>query len=125
MKGLEPKSPEWLDDQRLHTRWVDARIATVRTAQREQPAMTGDISPGGMQLALVGDKAPKLAHQIAVDVAFEKDVVKLWGQIVYAVPKTWGLLVGVRFNPQPATVQNFLYRRYACSPDAQRGAGHH
>jgi hypothetical protein len=125
MKEPKANSPRSLGDNRLHTRWADARIATVRTAQREQLAMTGNISPGGMQLALVGDKAPKLAHQIAVDVAFEEDVVKLWGQIVYAVPKTWGLLVGVRFNPQPAAVQNFLYRRYACSPAAQRGAGHH
>jgi hypothetical protein len=76
--------------------------------------MTKDISPGGMQLALVGDKVSKLPHQIAIDVAFEEQVVKFWGQVVYASPKTWGLLVGVRFNRQPAAVQDFLFRRYVC-----------
>ena len=114
MQGLEPRSPVWSDDQRLHTRWVDARIASVRTAQRERPAMTGDISPGGMQLALVGDKSSKLPHQIVIDVAFEEHVVRFWGQVVYTLPKTWGLLVGVRFKRQPAAVQNFLFRRYMC-----------
>ena len=112
MKNLKAKTTEWLDEQRLHTRWVDARMATVRTAQEAQSAMTGDISPGGMQLALVGDRAPKLGHQIAIDVAFEEELVKFWGQVVYALPKTWGLLVGVRFNQQPTSVQNFLFHRY-------------
>jgi len=114
MKELEPNSPRWLVDNRLHTRKVDARIATVRTALREQLAMTGDISPGGMQLAVVGDKEPELGNQIAIDVAFEEQVVKFWDQVVYALPKGPGLLVGVRFKQQPAVVQNFLFRRYVC-----------
>ena len=114
MKELRPNSPRSLGDNRLHTRWADARIATVRTAQREQLAMTGDISPGGMQLAVVGDKEPELGHQMAIDVAFEEQVVKFWGQVVYALPKEPGLLVGVRFKQQPAAVLNFLFRRYMC-----------
>ncbi|HSH69497.1 MAG TPA: hypothetical protein VK997_06240, partial [Deferrisomatales bacterium] len=62
----------------------------------------------------VGDTSSRLPGQIVIDVAFEEQLVRFWGQVVYALPKTWGLLVGVRFKRQPAAVQDFLFRRYVC-----------
>jgi len=67
-----------------------------------------------MQLALVADTKTKLDHQLTINVAFEEQVVKFWGEVVYASPKKWGLLVGVRFKRQPAGVRDFLFRRYVC-----------
>ncbi len=61
-----------------------------------------------------GETATTLPHQIAINVAFEEQVVKFWREVVYSSPKNWGLLVGVRFNRQPAAVRDFLFRRYVC-----------
>ena len=123
MQGLQPKEPGWPHDERQHTRWKDTRLATVRTGEGERPAMTEDISPGGMQFALMGENALDLPPKMAIEVAFEEDVLEFSGQVVYAVSMEWGLLVGLRFEQQSAEIRDFLFRRYICQ-QAKQDEGH-
>ncbi len=120
MEARMAKGSEWLDDRRESLRWVDGHMAFVRTEDREQRAVTGDISLGGMQLAVVGDNTADPGPEIVVDVAFEQQVLELRGRVAYAVAKSWGHLVGVRFDRDSEAVRDFLSLRYACAPAGVR-----
>lgn len=120
MAKLSPRSKEWLSCVREYTRWADVRMVTVRTTHRELHGMAGDISLGGMQVALAGDELPMLDRPIEIDVAYEDEIVRFLGRPVYAHRKEWGVLVGVRFPRQTPAAQAFLAKRYPPSPE---GAG--
>ena len=122
MDRWKRKESEWLDERRESPRWVDGRMAFIRSEDREQLAVTGDISLGGMQLAVVGDRVSDPGPEVAVDVAFERQVLELHGRVAYTVAKDWGFLVGVRFNRGSEAVRDFLTLRYECSPEGARRA---
>ena len=117
MPKLTPRSKEWLSCNREHTRWADVRMVTVRTTHEERQGMAGDISIGGMQLALAGNELPMLDRPIEIDVAYEEEVVRFLGRPVYAIRKDWGVLIGVRLPRQTPDVQDFLAKRYPSSPE--------
>ena len=90
-----PCTPEDHDPESRHEqRWIVRRMAFATIGDTEYPAVTGDLSSRGMQLALVGAE-PCFGEPVTAEVALERDVVEARGTIAYVLPRPWGSLVGV------------------------------
>lgn len=108
------RHPEWLDDARREPRWLDVKPAVAYLGDLECAAMTGDVSLGGVRLALVGH-APRPGERIQVEVAFEDRLIEVNGRVAYALRRPWGCVIGVQTEDSP---QAFLARRYFAAEEA-------
>ncbi len=102
------RQAEWLDDARREPRWLDAKPAVAHVGEVECAGMTGDVSLGGIRVALVGP-APRPGDRIQVEVAFEDRLVEVTGRVAYALRRPWGCVVGVQSDE---SAQAFFARRY-------------
>ncbi|MBI5441911.1 MAG: PilZ domain-containing protein [Deltaproteobacteria bacterium] len=101
----------WLDEHRRHLRWLDRRLALVRSRQRELPGVTQDISQGGLQVAVIGSGLAA-GEPLRVELAFEERTLTALGRVAYVRPTDWGSVVGVQFARDEER-QRFLLERYA------------
>lgn len=100
------------NEHRREPRWIDRRSALVRVLDAaEYPGVTGDISCGGMRIALVSLKPPPGTY-VTVTVAFEEAVVDLFGRVRYALGRPWGSVSGVEWYPENVDTRRLLWRRY-------------
>jgi hypothetical protein len=98
----------WLGDLRKEPRWKEGLLATVCLGDVEWPALTGDLSLGGVRLAVHG-AAPGIGEPVGVTIAFEDHVIEMWGFVQHVREKPWGSVVGVEFEETPQTL---IARRY-------------
>ena len=99
---------EWVANLRRDQRWQEGRLATVRLPGTEAVALTGDLSLGGLRLAVYGT-APVPGDQVNVEIAFEQEIVHLSGVVRHATSTDWGSVIGVGFEDNG---QTYLARRF-------------
>ena len=102
----------WTGDLRKEARWKEGRLATVSREGDEWPALTGDLSLGGIKLA-VHSGTPRVGDSVAVALAFERELVEVRGVVQHVTEKPWGSIVGVEFEKgtQGALACQLLARR--------------
>lgn len=100
-----------MGDSRAEPRWVDVRTASARSGTDEYLGQVRELSPGGMQLVLVGGTL-RAGDASRISVVFERGVTELHGRVVYAFPEPWGSLMGIRCDAGNQTARGFLNRRY-------------
>ena len=106
------KQPDWIDDKREGTRWVDVRTAVAILGEDEYMGKTGDISMEGLRIALQ-EVRPAPGEALKIAVVFEDGVVEIEGTIRYSIEKPWGAILGVEYNPGQDAAREFLHDRYA------------
>ena len=82
----------WAQDLRKEARWTEGRLATVSRGSDEWPALTGDLSLGGMKLA-VHSGTPRLGESVVVAVAFDREILEVRGVVQHVTAKPWGSIV--------------------------------
>lgn len=97
MADKEKIEHEWVANLRRDERWQEGRLATVRSEGAEVAALTGDLSLGGLRLAVYG-LAPSPGSEVQVEVAFEDELVRLAGSVRHVSPTEWGAVVGIGFE---------------------------
>lgn len=99
--------PDWIGNLRRDGRWKEGHLATLHARGGEWMALTGDLSLGGVRLAVHGME-PLVGEPIEVEIAFENATVSIHGAVRHASKTAWGSLVGVQFEE---TGQTYLARR--------------
>ena len=99
--------PDWIGNLRRDGRWKEGHLATLHAQGGEWMALTGDLSLGGVRLAVHGLE-PLVGEPIEVEIAFENATVSIRGVVRHVSKTAWGSLVGVQFEE---TGQTYLARR--------------
>lgn len=107
LRNWKPKE-EWLDESRRDLRWVEVHHALATVDGQQFFGVTGDISLGGMRLALMEAKLEP-GNDITLEIAFEDEVVSARGTVQRVESKPWGALAGISFEE---SMQGYLARRY-------------
>lgn len=103
----QPLLPDWIGNLRRDDRWKEGRLAAFHARGNEWMALTGDLSLGGVRLAVHGME-PLLGEPVEVEIAFENATVTIRGKVRHASKTEWGSLVGIQFEE---TGQTYLARR--------------
>lgn len=98
----------WVANLRRDQRWQEGRLASARFQDIEAVALTGDISLGGLRLAVYG-ATPELGAKVHLEVAFEQEIIDLCGFVRHATRTEWGSVIGVAFEDNG---QTYLARRF-------------
>ncbi len=99
--------PGSLSDLRRDERWRDGRLATVRARGGEWPAVTGELSLGGMRLGVHGLELAT-DEPVEVEVAFENATVSFNGTVRHVTTTAWGSIAGIEFEEN---AHSYLARR--------------
>ncbi len=99
--------PDWIGNLRRDGRWKEGHLATLHARGGEWMALTGDLSLGGVRLAVHGVE-PLDGEPIEMEIAFENATVSIRGVVRHVSKTAWGSLVGVQFEE---TGQTYLARR--------------
>jgi len=99
--------PDWIGNLRRDGRWKEGHLATLHAQGGEWMALTGDLSLGGVRLAVHGLEL-LIGEPIEVEIAFENATVSIRGAVRHVSKTAWGSLVGIQFEE---TAQTYLARR--------------
>ncbi len=92
----------WIGDLRRDARWKEGLLATLRLRGDEWPALTGDLSLGGVKIA-VHAAVPFVGEPVFLAIAFEKRVIEVRGVVQHVRERPWGSIVGISFEESAHT----------------------
>ena len=95
----EPRAGDsgWIGDLRRDARWKEGLLATLRLRGDEWPALTGDLSLGGVKIA-VHAAVPFAGEPVFLAIAFEKRIIEVRGVVQHVRERPWGSIVGIAFE---------------------------
>lgn len=97
------RDSSWLDDVRQDDRWKESRLAIVYLRDEPLPALTGDLSLGGIKVA-IHNGVPCLGEPVVVSIAFEGQITEVHGIVRHVREAPWGSVAGVELAPSAETL---------------------